>query len=99
MKVVAICGRGLGHSLIIKFTLRDILRGLKRSDLKATFANPKSFKPKEDVFVVICDAKISELINFERKIIMENLFDKRELEEKLVNFIANNDNHLASASQ
>lgn len=93
MKVVAICDRGLGSSLIMKFTLRDILKSMKRSDLKATFASPKSFKNKKtkNVYAVVCDRNTSQQINFGRKIVMNNLFDKRELEQKLANFIAHDD--------
>ncbi|ATZ16304.1 PTS system IIB component (L-Asc family) [Entomoplasma freundtii] len=89
-KILAVCGQGLGSSLLIEMNLKDVLANLNRDDLEAAHTNLNSFDPTDtDILAVVCGLDLEESIDFDRKIILQNLFDKNELETKLESFLAN----------
>jgi galactitol-specific phosphotransferase system IIB component len=87
MKLLAVCGQGLGSSLIVEMNIRDVLQDLNREDINVEHTNLNSFnRDDQELSAVICGRDLAEAINFDQKIVLENLFDKEELKEKLLNF-------------
>lgn len=88
MKLIAVCGQGLGSSLIIEMNIKDVLATLGRSDIEAAHTNLNSFDPTDsEILAVICGQDLYDSIDFDEKIVLENLLDKDELEEKVDKYL------------
>lgn len=88
MKLIAVCGQGLGSSLIIEMNIKDVVEDLEQDDIEIGHTNLNSFDPEDkSITAIICGKDLEESINFEHKIVLENLFDKNELKEKLIEFL------------
>lgn len=91
MKFMAVCGQGLGSSLIIEMNIKDVVEELDREDIEVEHTNLNSFDASDDsISAVICGNDLSDSIDFDKKIILNNLFDKDELREKIENFLEAN---------
>ncbi|AOG60966.1 PTS system, ascorbate-specific IIB component [Spiroplasma helicoides] len=91
MKFVAVCGQGLGSSLIIEMSIRDILISMGRDDIEVEHTNLNSFNNGDpSIDAVICGIDLADSIDFENKIVLNNLLDKEEIEEKLSEFFKEN---------
>lgn len=86
MKIVAVCGQGLGSSLIIEMNIKDVVEELG-IDAEVTHTNLNSFNASEETdSVVVCGADLADSIEFDKKIVLDNLFDKEQLKEKISNY-------------
>lgn len=91
MKFLAVCGQGLGSSLIIEMNIKDVVEELDREDIDVDHTNLNSFDPSDsEILAVICGNDLSDSIDFDKKIILNNLFDKDELKEKIEEFLEEN---------
>lgn len=87
-KIVAVCGQGLGSSLLIEMNIKKVVEELKLNELEVTHTNINSFDSSDDkILVVICGADLADSINFDQKIILNNLLDSQELKNKIVEFL------------
>ena len=84
MKIVTVCGMGLGSSLIVEMNAKKCLDKLEIHYDTLSHLNLASFT-KEDWDLVICGNDISEAIDFpdNKKIVLESLISEKELTEKL----------------
>lgn len=84
-KIVCACGSGLGSSLIVRMNAEEILNKLGHSEIEVDHTTISDINPNAaDLFVVGGDLKdfVSDIPD-EKKIILNNILDKNELEEKL----------------
>lgn len=87
MKIVAICGAGIGASGVLKVNAERVLRKLGiEADVTATdIASIK--RDAADAQIILTSAEFVEAIGrtYADVIVIENYFDTRELAEKLEN--------------
>jgi ascorbate PTS system EIIB component len=85
MKIVAVCGNGLGSSLMIEINIKKILRekNIKAEVTHIDLSNASTIKA--DIYIMGKD--ISKSCSLNNKIVLESLIDKTELENKLINKI------------
>jgi len=85
VKIVAICGAGIGSSGILKVNTERVLKklGLEAVVTAADIASVKS--AAADAQVILTSAEFVEAIGktFADVIVIENYFDQNELESKL----------------
>jgi len=85
VKIVAICGAGIGSSGILKVNTERVLKklGLEAVVTAADIASVKS--AAADAQVILTSAEFVEAIGktFADVIVIENYFDQNELEAKL----------------
>jgi PTS system ascorbate-specific IIB component len=84
MKIVAICGAGIGSSGILKVNAERVL---KKLDIEAdvTAVHLGSLDQARDAQVILTSAEFVEAIGstFADVIVIDNLFDTNELTQKL----------------
>ncbi len=84
MKILAVCGSGLGTSFMLEMNIKKVLAEhnlvaeVNHSDLASVT------KDSADLFVMGRDIAESSPIEKERIIILNSIISKKELEEKLV---------------
>lgn len=91
MKIVTICGWGIGSSLIILANIINCLKKLNRHDIEVEHTSITQFnsdKNDEDI-LVICAKDFDEQIDFKSKISLNNLLDQNEMLVKLQLFLKN----------
>lgn len=83
MKIMAVCGSGLGSSLMVEMNIKKILKKLgveaevEHSDLSS--ATPDA----ADFFVMAKDIAASTSLPEHQLVIIDNIIDINELQEKL----------------
>lgn len=91
-KIVAVCGQGLGSSLLIEMNLKKAVAELKLDEIEVTHTNINSFDGSDEkILAVICGADLSDSINYDNKIILNNLLDQTEIKNKIVEFLNNHE--------
>lgn len=89
MKIMAICGSGLGSSFMVEMNIKKVLKKLnieaevEHSDLSS--ATPGA----ADVFVMAKDIAASANIPEDQLIVLNNIIDINDLETKISEFFAN----------
>lgn len=89
MKIMAVCGSGLGSSFMMEMNIKKIIKKLnitsdvEHADLGSVSANDA------DVFVMAKDIASSSGIASDKIIVLNNLLNMEELEQKLVNYFTN----------
>ena len=84
-KIMCACGHGLGYSLIVHMNIEEVVKKLGHSEIEVDHTTISDINPTAaDLFVVGADlgdfiAGIPE----DRKVVLTNILDKTELEEKL----------------
>lgn len=84
-KIMCACGSGLGSSLIVHMNTEEVVKKLGHSEIEVDHTTISDINPTAaDLFVVGADlgdfiANIPE----GRKVVLSNILDKAELEEKL----------------
>lgn len=85
-KIMCCCGSGLGSSLIVHMNTEDIVKKLGHSEIQVdhTTISDINLAAKDTLFIVGNDLKdfIAQIPD-EDKIILTNIIDKNELEQKL----------------
>lgn len=86
-KIVTVCGMGLGSSLIIEINVKDVLKklGLDLNDFQIEHKNLNSYSAQDNYDVVICGSDLEHSIDAgnSKKVVLLNLMDQDELENKL----------------
>ncbi|WP_090122904.1 PTS sugar transporter subunit IIB [Kosakonia arachidis] len=89
MKIMAICGSGLGSSFMVEMNIKKVLKKLnieaevEHSDLSS--ATPGA----ADVFVMAKDIAASASVPESQLVVLSNIIDINELEAKISAFFAN----------
>ena len=84
-KIMCACGSGLGSSLLVEMNIQDVLAKLGISGVEVSHSTTSDVQPgAADLFVVGRDlADFLREIDDDQKVILTNIVDKGELEEKL----------------
>ncbi len=83
MKIMALCGSGLGSSFMLELNIKSVLSELGKSDIEVDHTSVTQATPDMADYFVIGQDLAESLPNFDNKIILKNLMDKVELKEKL----------------
>ncbi len=83
MKIMALCGSGLGSSFMLELNIKSVLSELGKSNIEVDHTSVTQATPDMADYFVIGQDLAESLPNFENKIILKNLMDKVELKEKL----------------
>lgn len=89
MKIMAICGSGLGSSFMVEMNIKKVLKKLnieaevEHSDLSS--ATPDA----ADLFVMAKDIAASASVPDHQLVVINNIIDINELEAKLQTYFAN----------
>ncbi len=83
MKIMALCGSGLGSSFIVELNIKSVLVDLGYNDIEVGHDSVAQSTPMmADIFVVGADLANS-LPGYENVVVLNNLMDKEELKIKL----------------
>nr|WP_231918075.1 MULTISPECIES: hypothetical protein [unclassified Spiroplasma] len=87
-KLVAVCGQGLGSSLLIEINIKNIIEELKLDNIEVNHTNVNSFDSNDQkILAVICGSDLVDSVHYEPKIVLDNLLNKDELKSKLIKFL------------
>jgi galactitol-specific phosphotransferase system IIB component len=87
-KIVALCGQGLGSSLIVEMNIKKALEELEIDDVEVAHTNLNSFDPNDaSITAVVCGNDLSDAVDFENKIVLNNLLDINEIKSKISAFL------------
>jgi ascorbate PTS system EIIB component len=83
--IMCACGSGLGSSLMVEMNINDVLKKMGKSGITVTHSTTSDVRPgAADLFVVGRDlADFIKDVPEESKVILTNIVDKNELEQKL----------------
>ncbi len=84
MKIMALCGSGLGSSFMLELNIKSVLSDLGINDIEVDHTSVTQATPDMADYFVVGKDLADSLPNFKNKIIMKNLMDKEELKEKLI---------------
>lgn len=89
-KIMCACGSGLGSSLMVEMNINDVLKKMGKSDIQVSHSTTSDVKPgAADLFVVGRDlADFIKDVPEDSKVILNNIVDKNELQEKLTEAFA-----------
>ncbi|AFJ46351.1 PTS sugar transporter subunit IIB [Shimwellia blattae] len=83
MKIMAICGSGLGSSFLVEMNIKKVLKKMgveaevEHADLSCAMPGAA------DLFVMAKDIATSASVASEQLLVIDNIIDINELEEKL----------------
>ena len=88
MKIMAICGSGLGSSFLVEMNIKKVLKTLG-IDAEVEHADLSSATPgAADLFVMARDIAASASVPPHQLLVINNIIDIKELEEKLTGYFA-----------
>ncbi|MBY4797202.1 PTS sugar transporter subunit IIB [Collinsella sp. AGMB00827] len=84
-KIMCACGSGLGSSLMVEINIQDVLKKMGVEGVQVEHTTVSDVKPgAADLFVVGRDlADFIKGVPAEQVVVLNNIVDKGELEEKL----------------
>lgn len=83
MKIMAVCGHGLGSSFMLEMNIKKALKQIG-VEADVEHADLSSATPDAaDLFVVGKDLSSSITVSDDKKVVLNSIIDKKELEEKL----------------
>lgn len=86
MKIMAVCGSGLGSSFMVELNIKKVLKKLNK-DAEVTHADLASATPDAaDLFVMTKDLAESSGIPSDKLIVLNNIIDINDLESKLIDY-------------
>lgn len=87
-KIACVCGSGLGSSLILSMNVTAVLKELGRTDVQVSHYDLGSAWPGF-ADVIVCGADLYDnCLRFGDVIPLKNIMDKKELKEKLADYIS-----------
>ena len=87
MKIMAVCGHGLGSSFMLEMNIKKALKQIG-VEAEVEHADLSSATPDAaDLFVVGKDLSSSINVQDDKKVVLNSIIDKKELEEKLRAYI------------
>ena len=86
MKIMAICGSGLGSSFMVEMNIKKVL---KKMDIEVEHSDLSSATPgAADLFVMAKDIAASASVPESQLVVINNIIDINELETQLRNWLA-----------
>ncbi|WP_392552062.1 PTS sugar transporter subunit IIB [Orbus wheelerorum] len=90
MKIMAVCGSGLGSSFMVELNIKKVLKKINK-EADVSHADLASATPDAaDLFIMTKDLAASSGIPADKLIVLNNIIDINDLEAKLVTYF---DNH------
>ncbi|WP_392561572.1 PTS sugar transporter subunit IIB [Orbus sturtevantii] len=90
MKIMAVCGSGLGSSFMVELNIKKVLKKINK-EADVSHADLASATPDAaDLFIMTKDLAASSGIPEDKLIVLNNIIDISDLETKLVAYF---DNH------
>lgn len=88
-KILCCCGSGLGSSLIVHMNAEDAVKKLGHPEIEVDHTTISDINPQAaDLFIVGNDLKdFMQGIPDEKKVVLINILDRAELEQKLAQHI------------
>lgn len=87
MKIMAVCGSGLGSSFMLEMNIQAVLKELGKTDIQVEHTDLSSVTPDmADIFVVSLDLA-DGMRDVPALIVLNSIIDKEELHTKLVNML------------
>lgn len=84
MKIMALCGSGLGSSFMVEMNIKDVLKELGVTSVEVTHSDISSAGNGDaDIFFVARDVAENISLDPEKIVILNSIIDKNELREKL----------------
>lgn len=83
MKILAVCGSGLGSSFMIEMNIKEVLKELNVSNIEVDHADLGSTTPDMAELFVIGRDLAESASNLGELIILDNILDKEELKSKV----------------
>lgn len=88
MKIMAICGSGLGSSFMVEMNIKKVLKKLN-IDAEVEHSDLSSATPgAADLFVMAQDIASSASVPAENLVVLKSIIDMAELETKLKEYFA-----------
>jgi ascorbate PTS system EIIB component len=88
MKIMAVCGQGLGSSFMVEMNIKKVLKKLN-VDAEVTHADLASVAADQaDIFVMTKDLASSSGLPADKLVVLSNIIDINDLESKLVEHFA-----------
>jgi PTS system ascorbate-specific IIB component len=87
MKIIAVCGMGIGTSVLLKMNTEKVLRKLGiDADVEAADIGVARGMARDAEIVLTSEELVAEIGNLDAEVIViNNFFDLAEIEEKLTN--------------
>ncbi|MCL2588027.1 MAG: PTS sugar transporter subunit IIB [Oscillospiraceae bacterium] len=83
MKILAVCGSGLGSSLMLSMNVQDVLKAMGKTDVEVEHTDFSSAAGMNADYIV-CGKDIAEAMRDQSKVIaLDSILSKQELREKL----------------
>lgn len=82
-KITCCCGAGLGSSLLVQMNVDSVLKTLGVKGVEVDHMMISLASPSEGTLFVVGQDLAEAAAKLENKIVLANLMDKKELEEKL----------------
>ncbi len=87
MKIMALCGSGLGSSFMVELNIKNVLKDLGVTNAEVGHTSVAQASPDQaDLFVIGADLAKS-LPNYNNTLVLDNLMDKVELKQKLSEYL------------
>lgn len=87
MKIMALCGSGLGSSFMVELNIKSVLKDMEVNNVEVGHTSIAQSNPDlADLFVVGADLAGS-LNTYSNLVVLKNIMDKKELREKLEEYI------------
>jgi len=88
MKIMAVCGSGLGSSFMVEMNIKKVLKKLER-EAEVEHADLASATPgAADLFVMAKDIAESASVPADKLVVLDNIIDINQLETRLVAWFA-----------
>ncbi|MHA6335323.1 PTS sugar transporter subunit IIB [Enterobacter roggenkampii] len=82
MKIMAICGSGLGSSFMVEMNIKKVLKKLE-IEAEVEHSDLSSATPGADLFVMAKDIAASASVPESQLVVINNIIDINELEAQL----------------
>ncbi len=83
MKILVVCGSGVGSSLMVSMNIKAILKELNIDNVEVNNTDLASASPTMADVVVIGKDLSNSLTGFNDVIVLNSIIDKKELNEKI----------------
>ncbi|MCL2347190.1 MAG: PTS sugar transporter subunit IIB [Planctomycetaceae bacterium] len=88
MKILAVCGNGLGSSLILKMNIQSVLKELNLTNVQVDHCDLTSVASENADLIVVTKDLASNFNGSVPLISLASVMSKHELREKLQSFMA-----------
>ncbi len=90
MKIMAVCGSGIGSSFMLEMNIKDVLKALNITDVEVEHTDLSGATPGcADIFIAGRDIAMA-MGHLENVVVLNDILNKQELKEKIQEAIEKN---------